>query len=255
MVLGETDAHDMWSEQVHDTFRVFLGHCGVSPRVALFVADGNGLFGLTVDIVRLMQLPGLVPAILVVGVGYPDARTIADTVDVRRRDLAPAPGGGDAFLRFFREELRPWLARRHRTTDTTSIFFGHSLGGLFGVHALLTEPPTFDHHVISSPSLWWDRDGLCERARRATGQGKVFLGIGARETDEGRRREAANLPDDDPFKPPEAHLDMVDDLTHFTAALRAGPCRLDIESTVFADEYHATVAPVVLTHGLRHIFR
>jgi hypothetical protein len=48
---------------------------------------------------------------------------------------------------------------------------------------------------------------------------------------------------------------MVDDLTRFVDALRQhNTPNLELEAVVFADEYHATVAGTVLTHGLRQIF-
>jgi hypothetical protein len=80
--LGGAQVHDFWSPEVEDTFRVFVGHCGAEPRATIVVTDGNGLFGLTVDIVRLMQIPGLLPPLTVVAVGYPSAQTVADTIDV-----------------------------------------------------------------------------------------------------------------------------------------------------------------------------
>jgi predicted alpha/beta superfamily hydrolase len=149
---------------------VFIGHCGPDPRAILFVTDANGLFGLAVDTVRLMQIPGLLPSLLVVGVGYPDAETVIDTVEIRARDLTPTPDD------------------------------------LFGTYALLKATTTFDRYIISSPSLWWDREVIfdVERQRADTErlQTEVFFGIGSLETDAGRRREAVNLADGHPAKPP-----------------------------------------------------
>src|SRR5262249_42113397 len=85
--LGGAEVHDLWSPQVGDTFRVLVGHCGAEPQATIVVTDGNALFGLTVDVVRLMQIPGLLPPLTVVAVGYPGAQTVADTFDIRNRDL------------------------------------------------------------------------------------------------------------------------------------------------------------------------
>jgi predicted alpha/beta superfamily hydrolase len=267
MPLGDVQVGDVWSREVQDTFRLFVGRCGDQPEAVLFVADANGLFGLALDTVRLMQLPALVPAMLLVGVGYPTSRTIADTMAIRVRDLTPTTstpfpgsGGADAFLRFLRNEVFPWLERDHPACLARSMYFGHSLGGLLGVHALLSDPPTFDHLILSSPSLWWDHHRVFEheqeRARvRDDLAATVFFGIGADETDEGRRREAAKLPDGHPLKPPRTHLDMVDDLARFVDALRRrGYPSLELEAIVFPDEYHVTVPGTVLSHGLRHTF-
>lgn len=254
--LGDTEIHDLPSPTVGETFRIFLGRCGAQPAATLVLTDANGLFGVAVDTIRMMQLPALLPDLLVVGIGYPDAATIGDTLISRARDLTPTPshhfpgsGGADAFLGFIRDELLPWVG----PPAGPRIYFGHSLGGLFGTYALFAEPAVFDSLIISSPSLWWDhhtpftwpaaRDDLTARA---------YFGIGALETDDGRRLEGTNLPEGHPFKPVATYLDMVDDLRRFTAAVqeRSFP-NLETAVEVFPDEFHATVAPTVLNRGLR----
>lgn len=258
-----TEVRDVASTAVGDTFRVFVGECGPAPRETLIVADGTGLFGLAVDTIRLMQIPALVPPMLVVGIGYPTATVLADTVGIRVRDLTPTQvtgfdrsGGADAFGSFIADELMPWVSDRHPGATERTTFFGHSLGGLFGAHMMLTRPATFDRYVLSSPSLWWDRHRILDEVTTAAGldeiEASVFAGIGALETDEGRRLEAANLPDGHPAKPPAAHLDMVDDLERFVGRLEERALTgLDLRWQVFADEFHATVPGVVLSRALR----
>lgn len=264
--LGGTAVDDLWSEAVGDSFRVFVGHCGPNPEAILFLTDANGLFGLAVDTVRLMQIPGLVPSLLVIGVGYPDAEAVTDTVEIRARDLTPThsrhfPGSGhaDAFIEFLSGELRPWLGDRFPNAADDVTYFGHSLGGLFGAYTLLTASSTFDRYVVSSPSLWWDGEVIFDIEREQAGtnrlRSEVFFGIGSLETDAGRRREAANLADGHPAKPPPAHLDMVDDLRRFIAQLvaRSDPT-LRISCVEIADEFHATVPGVVLGRALRSFY-
>jgi len=257
----------MWSSEVHDTLRIYVARCGPEPRAVLVVTDGNGLFGLAVSTVGLMQLPRLVPSLLVVGIGYPSAHMLADTVALRNRDLTPTAsaafagsGGADAFLRFIRAELTPWVERHHLGGPAESIYFGHSLGGLFGTYVMLSEPSSFDHYIIGSPSLWWDHywifDYEAEQAlRRSDLAAKVFVGIGGDETDEGRRREGRGLPDGHPLKPVRTHLDMVADLGRFNRALRGRHYpTLELADAVFPGEFHVTVPGTVLTHGLRQVF-
>ena len=154
----------------------------------------------------------------------------------------------------------PWVEKRFPSSLEDTVYFGHSLGGLLGVHALLADVPPFNRFVLSSPSLWWDRYVEFEREtqRAATHNdliAAVYLGIGADETDDGRRREAINLPADDPFKPPRTYLDMVDDLVRFADRLRARRYpNLELHVAVFPDEFHATVPATVLTRGLRQFF-
>lgn len=263
--LGKTSVYDQWSEAVGDIFRIFTAECGADPQAILFVTDANGLFGLTVDTVRLMQLPGIVPSLLVVGVGYPHAQTLIDTIGIRTRDLTPtsAPsfpssGGADRFIRFIQSELWPSLRSKYPTA-TDRIYFGHSLGGLFGAYTMLSHTNVFDRFIIGSPSLWWDDHKIftfdpsqnysCDQVDT-----EAVVGIGSLETDEGRRLEAANLPDTHPAKPPKAHLDMVDDARTFVARFDHSQ-GLDLHYVEIADEFHATVPPVVLNRALRQFFR
>ena len=265
--LGSTEVHDLRSEALDDERRVFIARCGGNPQGILLVTDGNGLFGLVVDTLRLMQIPALVPSMLVVAVGYPTASTLRDTAQIRTRDLTPTyspafehSGGADDFVRFLSDELRPWLAERfgHAADDVT--YFGHSLGGLFGAHVLLAQPGLFKRYILASPSLWWDRESIF-RDEAAFSEvnddlrAAVFFGIGALESDEGRRAESVNLPSGHPFKPPAARLDMVDDMRRFTAQLasRNYPS-LDLRTVEIADEYHATVPGGVLSRALRHFW-
>jgi hypothetical protein len=265
--VGSVEVHDIWSSHVEDTFRVFVGECGEHPEITIFVSDGNGLFGLTVDVIRLMQIPALLPSVLVVGIGYPQADTIADTIAIRTRDLTPTrwssdpnSGGAGHFLDFIRSGLSDWLSGRYPSCLTSTVYFGHSLGGLLGVHALLGDEPTFGYSIISSPSLFWDHYVVFtkEEQRARTGQdlpAHAFFGIGALETDSGRRLEGLDLPDGHIRKPPSTHLDMVDDMIRFTDLLRSRRYPgLDMQVVVYPDEYHATVPAVVLSHGLRRFF-
>jgi predicted alpha/beta superfamily hydrolase len=266
-LIGAAEVCDLWSPEVGDTFRVFVAHCGVGSQATVVVPDGNGLFGLTVDTIRFMQIPGLLPSITVVAVGYPSARTIADTFDIRSRDLTPSQssafpgsGGADRFACFIRSTLFDWIRDRFPAALETRVYFGHSLGGMFGTCALLNPDPVFSHYILSSPSLWWDSYTVFDREAKWSAEPpdlelRAYFGIGALETDEGRRLEGRDLPEGHRWKPPATHLDMVDDLVRFTERLaaRRHP-RLDLAVKIYPDEYHATVPAVVLTHGLRRFF-
>ena len=264
--LGGTNVRDVWSGTVEDTYRVFVAECGEDPQAVLVVTDANGLFGLTVDTVRLMQIPALVPSMLVVGIGYPNAATLLDTVDVRARDLTPTTsprfaqsGGADSFLGLLRSELWPQHAEEHPAACKNSIYFGHSLGGLFGAYVMLTQTDMFDRYILSSPSLWWDNEYVfeLERSQALTGQSldtSAVIGIGSLETDAGRRAEGVNLPQGHPAKPPSGHLDMVDDARRFSSQV-SGRDGLDLHHVEAAEEFHATVPPVVLNQALRYFYR
>ena len=105
-----------------------------------------------------------IPPVIVVGIANTD----------RMRDLTPASGasessafrqgGADQFLRFVVDELFPWVDQNYRTSDFR-VLVGHSLGGLFAVHALSSAPDVFDALLVIDPSLNWNAQ---EPARHAT---------------------------------------------------------------------------------------
>ncbi len=274
--LAGSEVHYLHSEHVGDEFKVFIGHCGGSEGVApvaLYVSDANGLFASAVDIIRLMQLSAHLPPILVVGIGY-RAGAIAETVGVRTRDFTPSSdpliaqispavtvmGGAERFLAFIRDELQPWVRSRYRVDANGSAYFGHSLGGLFGTYALLTEPATFDRYGIGSPSLWWD-DGMMFEYEATYAKfhddlaAKAFFAVGAFEDNDGRQREASRLPVDERATAALRYIDMVAATERMVTSLRARPYQdLDIGSVVLAGEFHVTVAHVSLSRSLRYLF-
>lgn len=71
-------------------------------------------------------------------------------------------GGGDKYLRFLVEELKPAiegdaLLRGRLLTDRDhTALAGSSLGGLITAHAGISQRATFGRLGIFSPSTWWD---------------------------------------------------------------------------------------------------
>ncbi|MEZ5376762.1 MAG: alpha/beta hydrolase-fold protein [Acidimicrobiales bacterium] len=275
--LAGTEVHELASEAIGDTFKIFVGHCGdleaSTPAPVLYVTDANGFFGTAVDTVRNLQLRAMLPPMLVVGVGYPMGGLI-DTVAIRVRDLTPSTdqaftdewmggtpsGGGPAFVRFLADELQPWVAARYAIDPNDATFFGHSFGGLLGSHVLLTEPGVFQRYILGSPSLWWNGNESFTTeaefaARHDDLEATVFIGVGELETHEGRQRENANMPPEAVAMARARRLDMVDDTERFAAVLRSRNYpSLRLESVVLPDEFHVTVGPLHLSRGLRSVF-
>ena len=74
-----------------------------------------------------------------------------------------ATGGGDNFLDFLQEELIPHIEAEYRTQPYRALV-GHSFGGLFALHALLSRPQLFQAYLAMDPSIWWDNQVLTRRA-------------------------------------------------------------------------------------------
>lgn len=227
----------------------------------LFVTDANYAFPVVRNIAQRLARHAGMEEVIVVGLSY----AIGDSpVHSRRRDYtpttprangyrsdmpgrAPAFGEAGAYGRFIAGEVFPLVAAHYRADMGRKAFVGHSYGSLLGLEVLLTRPATFEHYILGSPSLWFDRGVMFERERdyaRAHRDlpASVYFGIGGRETlAPGKRRSRL-----------EEEADMVADLKEFDAALtsRRYP-GLKTRVEVFGGEDHASVFPVVLTRGLR----
>ena len=126
----------------------------------IYVLDGDAWFGSAVEIARIREWSRLPPAILV-GVGYPGAHFF----DAQRRMLDFTPpgssdpdsgfrlGGADRFLAFLDATLKPWVGSNYPADPRTRILYGHSMGGLFALHALFKSPASFSAYVAASPTL------------------------------------------------------------------------------------------------------
>jgi len=264
---------DIWSGPIGDWVRVFSVVC--APRGAtrmpwLFVTDANGTFAMTVDIVRHLQLGGYLPDMTIVGLGY-RATSLGDTADRRLRDYTPtAPpsrqqesvlgvGGADRFLHVIEHDLLTSLEDR-LPNPTRRVLYGHSLGGLFALHASFQRPALFHDFIIASPSTWWD-DHFIDRQidDRITSStqvpGNFVVLVGKEESTDGRIAAAAQL--DPEFRPPlvEPPRDMAADAE--TLATRLA-CAVDHDSRVWfhrlQGEHHVSVPPIAVSHGLRILF-
>jgi hypothetical protein len=107
----------------------------------------------------------LAPA-LIVGIAYPSHfffdpqgrsldLTPPHSVDPESRAAGLEIGGADQFLSFLDETLKPWVREKYRTDPGSQTLFGHSLGGLFVIHALFKAPASFNTYLAASPSVWF----------------------------------------------------------------------------------------------------
>lgn len=238
---------------------------GHAPYAVLFAADANAQFGTIVETARLLSLGGLIPPLVVVGIGYANPgqgyvasfapRSLDLTPTVSAKDLAylenfahavdfPVPtatGGADEFLTFLRGELVPYIEAHYNVSHQDRAWLGHSYGGLFGAYALLHNDGLFQRFVIGSPSLFYD-DGAIFRAEESYAAthkampARLYLSVGAEEENDGDDR-------------------MVGNLAHLAAQLRQRHYDgLTVESEIFNGETHASVIPLTIFKGLRSIY-
>ena len=134
---------------------------GKTAYPVAYLTDGDDFINAVGAVTDFLAKIGRAPELILVGIPHTD----------RTRDLTPthvetaddginvwqtkSSGGADKFLQFIETELMPEVEKRYRT-QPFRVLAGHSLGGLFAVHALSTRPGLFNVYVAVSPSLWWD---------------------------------------------------------------------------------------------------
>jgi predicted alpha/beta superfamily hydrolase len=274
-----TEVHSIQSQHVGRELRVWVARPlppyiprPPEPAFLICVLDADLFFGTVVETTRLMyQLFGELPPTLVVGVAHPteDRRLQGE---LRARDFTPskdpalsfpagAPrpggepalpegertGGAEAFARFLREELLPFVRSRYEVESEGSTLLGSSMGGLFASWMLFSEPSAFDSYVIASPALWWEGPRILEREvefarQRKDFAARVFFAIGASEETPGNAILA-------PFR-------MISNARELAARLQSHQYpSLAVECRAFDGETHTSVVPVAITHGLRFAYR
>lgn len=270
-VLPGASVRDMRSSAGHD-YRIFVWQPEPRPREplpVLYLLDGNGMFPIAAAALALQsrraERTGVAPSI-VVGIGYPNSHWI----DARRRTydytppiaagrLAQRPGnrewgetgGADLFLDFIQHELAPAISNEFAIDPDRSALFGHSFGGLFALHALLTRPALVRSTIAASPSIWFAPDDLRERltgfAAPEMPRRRVLVTVGSLE-----QGGMSGDSDADDYGSWIKRNRMVDNAREFSAALaRAADAPFDVSFRMFEDENHASVVPSAISLALR----
>ena len=116
-----------------------------------YFLDGKYYKGLVKELMSSYYNNGLAPAMILVAIENEN----------RVRDYTPSEhavyklgGGADAFLDYIDKELLPFVDKNYQTSDFKTLS-GHSLGGLFSLHAMHSRPGLFTAHVALSPTIHW----------------------------------------------------------------------------------------------------
>ena len=266
--LENTEVRDLRAPGLKRDYQVFVAlpdSYATSTRQypVVFVTDANYAFPIVRNISQRLTKHAGMEEVIVVGLSYAKGDT---GVYSRRRDYTPtvprkhdyrsdmpgrpiALGEAPGYARFIANDVFPLIAKHYRADMKRKFFVGHSYGSLLGLQILLTEPRMFEHYILGSPSLWYDAGVLFNRLevygeRHRDLPANVFFGIGALERlAPGKKRSRT-----------EEEADMVADLREFDSALKAHRYPgLHTQVKVFAEEDHASVFPLVVTHGLRAV--
>ncbi len=137
---------------------VFLpdGYSQAKNRYPVFYAlyseapDYHFSTGVVAGLSRLRLIPPMITVAFDLGDG------MRDLTPTKSADYGPTSGGAANFLGFIKDELIPYIEKNYRTAPER-LFWSHSIGGLFGLYALLKEPDIFQSMLVSSPYFVYDR--------------------------------------------------------------------------------------------------
>ncbi|MDX1625257.1 MAG: alpha/beta hydrolase-fold protein [Wenzhouxiangellaceae bacterium] len=127
------------------------------PLPTVYLLDGGILFPMLAPLQLMMEIDGLAPEALVVGISYggigysngnlrgTDYTVPSGTVDYY--------GGAAAYQRFLVEEVFPRVEARFRSDPARRVILGQSLGGQFVLFNALTRPELFHGHVAVNPAI------------------------------------------------------------------------------------------------------
>src|SRR5687768_6361289 len=135
----------------------------------LYMTDGDAHIQHTSGTVGFLARNNRMPEMIVVGISNTDRTRDLTPTRVERLPgqpnvRFPTSGGADKFLKFIETELIPMVESKYRTQPYRALA-GHSLGGLFAVHAMIARPELFNSYIAVSPSLQWDNFVTVDRAK------------------------------------------------------------------------------------------
>ena len=122
---------------------------GADKYPVLYDLNADQTFTHNVGAVDYLSRPelGYITEMIVVGVPLPGGY-----FPTPFEERGPEPQASDLSLKFFRDELMPFIERSYRTSGY-NILSGHSVRGLFTLYALFTQPDLFSAGIASSPGF------------------------------------------------------------------------------------------------------
>ena len=126
----------------------------------VYVTDGYWDFQKLSAAEGVLAYDHLAPEFIVVGIGYPGENL--DYNKMRLWELAPTQypglsaeesGHSAEFLRSIKNEIIPFIEKEYRVDPSFRVMSGSSMGGLFTLYAMFTDPDLFQGYVAASPAV------------------------------------------------------------------------------------------------------
>lgn len=131
----------------------------------VYLMDSQWDFPLVKSLYGQQYYDGFIPGLIIVGVTWGGIRPNPDSLRVRdytptKESRASQSGGAANFLSFMKKELFPFIESNYKAEAGNRTLMGCSLGGLFTLFALFTEPELFTGYIAASPAYGWDRQAI-----------------------------------------------------------------------------------------------
>ncbi len=159
----------------------------------VYVTDGYWDFQKMTEVQGCLAYDKYAPEFITVAIAY--AGDNLDYGNLRRWELSPVPfldkgeasGHAADFLRTIRTEIIPLVEREYRADPAQRVLAGASLGGLFTLYAMFTEPDLFQGYVAATPAVGLANDWLIHYGEKFAASGRpirarLFFAVGGNES-------------------------------------------------------------------------
>jgi predicted alpha/beta superfamily hydrolase len=207
----------------------------------LYLLDGQWDFKLLTSIQGGLVYDKWTPDVIIVGITYTGAHANYDSL--RAVDYTPVAdpstpwsGGGAKFLSFLKTELIPFMETNYQGDPAHRLLMGSSLGGLFTLYAMFSEPTLFSGYAACSPAVTYANRGAFAQEAAFSGSHsdlatKLFVSVGDKE-------------------------ELFDPVTEYLEELRGRHYKsLVLESRLIEGERHSGNKPEAYNRALRYLFQ
>lgn len=223
--------HELYSTELGEkrTLNVYLPQGYTENKAAypvIYLLDGSENEDLlhVSGVVQFLSMIEKMPQSIIIGIANIDRKrdfTYPTTIEQDKKDF-PTTGSSARFIQFIEKDLKPYVKRNFRTSESETII-GQSLGGLLATEILIKKPTLFNNYVIVSPSLWWDNESLLLQIPSLVAQkpkANIFIAVGSegKQMDDDAKKLSNLLGDVQKFSslkvtfapmPQESHLTIL----------------------------------------------
>lgn len=177
----------------------------------VYLLDANLYFDILSTTFRKYSEVGLLPPVILVGIGYKDLETMDS---LRQRDFTyptaipeyemEISGKADKFLSFISNELILDIDKKYRVDKDNRILMGHSLGGYFTLYALrqnlIKKNNIFCSYIAASPSTHYNHNYILNEFEKLKFENKsntkIYITFGGLEDTENEEEDIKMLKTD-----------------------------------------------------------